>query len=303
MNKQAIAAVLDKIQSSAIAPGNSRTKEIVNRIVSDLFHTIEDLDVQPEEFWSAVHYLTAAGQSSEYGLIAAGLGFEHFLDLRMDEAEARAGITGGTPRTIEGPLYVAGAPEQKGFARLDQDPQPGEILFMQGQVRDKDGQPLAHALVEVWHANHLGNYSFFDPNQTSFNLRSSIRTDAQGRYRFRSRVPVGYSVPPNGATDILLKQLGRHGTRPAHIHFFVSAPGHRKLTTQINIANDPYLWDDFAFATRDGLVPDIKHVTDAAAIRAQEIDEPFYTIDFDFTLQLEAVGLPKDEIARDRASA
>jgi len=303
MNKQAIAAVLDKIQSSAIAPGNSRTKEIVNRIVSDLFHTIEDLDVQPEEFWSAVHYLTAAGQSSEYGLIAAGLGFEHFLDLRMDEAEARAGITGGTPRTIEGPLYVAGAPEQKGFARLDQDPQPGEILFMQGQVRDKDGQPLAHALVEVWHANHLGNYSFFDPNQTPFNLRSSIRTDAQGRYRFRSRVPVGYSVPPNGATDILLKQLGRHGTRPAHIHFFVSAPGHRKLTTQINIANDPYLWDDFAFATRDGLVPDIKHVTDAAAIRAQEIDEPFYTIDFDFTLQLEAVGLPKDEIARDRASA
>jgi len=303
MNKQAIAAVLDKIQSSAIAPGNSRTKEIVNRIVSDLFHTIEDLDVQPEEFWSAVHYLTAAGQSSEYGLIAAGLGFEHFLDLRMDEAEARAGITGGTPRTIEGPLYVAGAPEQKGFARLDQDPQPGEILFMQGQVRDKDGQPLAHALVEVWHANHLGNYSFFDPNQTPFNLRSSIRTDAQGRYRFRSRVQVGYSVPPNGATDILLKQLGRHGTRPAHIHFFVSAPGHRKLTTQINIANDPYLWDDFAFATRDGLVPDIKHVTDAAAIRAQEIDEPFYTIDFDFTLQLEAVGLPKDEIARDRASA
>ena len=303
MNKQAIAAVLEKIQSSAIAPGNSRTKEIVNRIVSDLFHTIEDLDVQPEEFWSAVHYLTAAGQSGEYGLIAAGLGFEHFLDLRMDEAEALAGLTGGTPRTIEGPLYVAGAPEQKGFARLDQDPQPGEILFMQGQVRDKDGLPLAHALVEVWHANDLGNYSFFDPNQTPFNLRSSIRTDAQGRYRFRSRVPVGYSVPPGGSTDILLKQLGRHGTRPAHIHFFVSAPGHRKLTTQINIANDPYLWDDFAFATRDGLVPELKHVTDAAAIRAQEVNEPFYTIDFDFTLQLEAGGLPKDDIVRDRATA
>ena len=303
MNKQAIAAVLEKIQGSAIAPGNPRTKEIVNRIVSDLFHTIEDLDVQPEEFWSAVHYLTAAGQSGEYGLIAAGLGFEHFLDLRMDEAEALAGLTGGTPRTIEGPLYVAGAPEQKGFARLDQDPQPGEILFMQGQVRDKDGLPLAHALVEVWHANDLGNYSFFDPNQTPFNLRSSIRTDAQGRYRFRSRVPVGYSVPPGGSTDILLKQLGRHGTRPAHIHFFVSAPGHRKLTTQINIANDPYLWDDFAFATLDGLVPELKHVTDAAAIRAQEVNEPFYTIDFDFTLQLEAGGLPKDDIVRDRATA
>lgn len=303
MDKKTIDAVLQKIESTETGEGNSRVKTIVNRIVRDLFHTMEELDVQPEEFWSAVHYLTAAGQSGEYGLIAAGLGFEHFLDLRMDEAEARQGINGGTPRTIEGPLYVAGAPEQNGFARLDQDPQPGETLFMQGQVRDMDGKPLAHALVEVWHANHLGSYSFFDPSQTPFNLRSSIRTDAEGRYRFRSRVPVGYSVPPGGATDQLLQKLGRHGTRPAHIHFFVSAPGHRKLTTQINIAGDPYLWDDFAFATRDGLVPELTHVTDAAAIRKHEVDAPFYSIDFDFALHAEQADLPKADIRRDRASA
>ncbi|WP_050476137.1 catechol 1,2-dioxygenase [Herbaspirillum rhizosphaerae] len=303
MDKKTIDAVLQKIESTETGQGDQRVKEIVNRIVRDLFHTIEELDVQPEEFWSAVHYLTAAGQSGEYGLIAAGLGFEHFLDLRMDEAEARQGIAGGTPRTIEGPLYVAGAPEQKGFARLDQDEQPGETLFMQGQVRDKDGKPLAHALVEVWHANHLGSYSFFDPSQTPFNLRSSIRTDAEGRYRLRSRVPVGYSVPPGGATDQLLKKLGRHGTRPAHIHFFVSAPGYRKLTTQINIAGDPYLWDDFAFATREGLVPEMTHVTDPAAIRKQEVDTPFYSIDFDFMLHAEQADLPKAEIQRDRAAA
>jgi len=303
MDKKTIDAVLQKIESTETGEGDKRVKQIVNRIVRDLFHTIEELDVQPEEFWSAVHYLTAAGQSGEYGLIAAGLGFEHFLDLRMDEAEVRQGLSGGTPRTIEGPLYVAGAPEQQGFARLDQDPQPGETLFMQGQVSDKDGKPLAHALVEVWHANHLGSYSFFDPSQTPFNLRSSIRTDAEGRYRFRSRVPVGYSVPPGGATDQLLQKLGRHGTRPAHIHFFVSAPGHRKLTTQINIAGDPYLWDDFAFATREGLVPELTHVTDPALIRKHEVDAPFYSIDFDFTLHPEQADLPKAEIQRDRAAA
>ena len=38
----------------------------------------------------------------------------------------------------------------------------------------------------------------------------------------------------------------------------MSAPGYRKLTTQINIEGDPYLWDDFAFATREGLVPEVK---------------------------------------------
>ena len=156
MDKKAIDAVLQKIESTELAEGNQRVKTIVNRLVRDMFYTIEELDVQPEEFWAAVDYLTSAGKSGEFGLIAAGLGFEHFLDLRMDEAEARRGVQGGTPRTIEGPLYVSGAPEQKGFARMDKDPQPGDTLFMQGQVFDEHGKPLANALVEVWHANHLG---------------------------------------------------------------------------------------------------------------------------------------------------
>lgn len=61
---------------------------------------------------------------------------------------------------------------------------------MRGRVLGDDGKPLANALVEVWHANHLGNYSHFDTSQPPFNLRGSIRTDAQGRYSFRSVVPV-----------------------------------------------------------------------------------------------------------------
>ncbi len=298
MNNEAIAALLQKIESTETGTGNARVKTVVNRIVRDLFQTIEDLDVQPEEFWSAVNFLTEAGRNGEYGLIAAGLGFEHFLDLRMDEAEAAAGVAGGTPRTIEGPLYVAGAPETEGSARLDQDSQPGEVLFMQGQVKDSAGQPVAGALVEVWHANHLGAYSFFDATQSPFNLRRSIRTGADGRYRFRSRMPVGYSVPPGGSTEQLLQQLGRHGTRPAHIHFFVSAPGQRKLTTQINIDSDPYLWDDFAFATRAGLVPPLTLVTAPAALRDHDVDAPFYAITFDFELHAAQAGLPQDEIAR-----
>lgn len=303
MEKEAIAALLKRIESTETRTGNERVQQVVNRIARDLFMTIEELDIQPEEFWSAVSYLTEAGHNGEYGLIAAGLGFEHLLDLRMDEAEARHGVSGGTPRTIEGPLYVAGAPECNGLARLDQDPQPGEVLFMQGQVRGADGKPLAGALVEVWHANHLGGYSFFDPGQSPFNLRRGIRTDAQGRYRFRSLVPVGYSVPPGGATDKLLKQLGRHGSRPAHIHFFVSAPGCRKLTTQINIEGDPFLWDDFAFATREGLVPAMTRITDSAALRAHGVEAPFYSIDFDFDLLAEQEGLPAADIVRARLAA
>ncbi len=36
------------------------------------------------ESWAAMSYLTEAGQRGEYGLLAAGLGVEHFFDLRID---------------------------------------------------------------------------------------------------------------------------------------------------------------------------------------------------------------------------
>ena len=53
-------------------------------------------------------------------------------------------------------------------------------------------------------------------------------------------MPNGYSVPNGGATDTLMKAIGRHGHRPAHVHFFIEAPGYRKLTTQINFGDDPH---------------------------------------------------------------
>jgi catechol 1,2-dioxygenase len=303
MEKRVIDEVLRKIESTETRPGNERTKLIVNRLLRDLFYAIEDLDIQPDEFWTGINFLTQAGQSGEYGLIAAGMGVEHFLDLRMDEAEARAGIVGGTPRTIEGPLYVAGAPESVGFARLDDGTETnGEVLFMQGRVLTEDGQPLVGAKVEVWHANLMGTYSHFDSSHSEFNLRRTIITDADGRYQFRSFIPVGYSVPPGGATEKLLDALGRHGSRPAHIHFFISAPDYRKLTTQINIEDDPLIWDDFAFATREGLVPPIIRVNDASAIQQHGLTGPFATIEFDFTLHADKQGLPEDEVQRVRAT-
>ncbi|PXW97429.1 catechol 1,2-dioxygenase [Sphaerotilus hippei] len=304
MDKNSIDALIARFEGTGVTgPGNPRIKTIVNRLLRDFMCTMEDLDIQPEEFWAGLNYLAEAGRSGELGLIVPGIGLEHFMDLRMDEAEARAGLAGGTPRTIEGPLYVAGAPEVRGSARLDDGTQPGEVVVMHGVVRDDQGLPLAGAKVEVWHANHLGNYSHFDKTQSDFNLRRTLITDAEGRYRFRSIMPLGYSVPPGGATDRLLTQLGRHGHRPAHIHFFVCATGCRKLTTQINIESDPHLWDDFAFGTRDGLVPPIRLNADPAAMRALEVDRPFHEIEFDFTLHADQAHAPATDFDRPRAAA
>jgi catechol 1,2-dioxygenase len=277
-----IQAFLDKIAGLDGEGGNPRTKAIMRRIMSDLFATIDEFDVREDEFWAAVNFL--ASGAPEFGLWAAGLGFEHFLDIRMDIADEQAGLEGGTPRTIEGPLYVAGAPRSASFARLDDGADKGETLIMKGRVVDQHGQAVAGAIVDVWHANTLGGYSYFDSTQTEFNLRGQIETGADGSYKFRSILPHGYAVPPQGTTERLLESLGRHGNRPAHIHFFVSAPGHRHLTTQINIAGDAFLHDDFAYATRDELIAQSVRREEPDVIYAEGLNAPFTEIVFDFTL-------------------
>lgn len=293
------------IVDTARGPVDKRVQQVVVRLVGDLFKAIEDLDLQPSEVWKGIEFLAEAGARHELGLLAPGLGLERFLDIRADEAEARAGLTGGTPRTIEGPLYVAGAPVSQGFARLDDgsEEKDAEPLFMQGTVYGADGKPVPNATVEVWHANLMGNYSFFDKTQSPFNLRRTIVTDARGRYQFRSIVPMGYGCPPDGSTQQLLDKLGRHGRRPAHIHFFVTAPGQRKLTTQINIDGDPLVYDDFAYATREGLVPPLVEHTDEKSIQAEGLTGPFAEIVFDLKLTALVDGVDNQIVERPRLAA
>ena len=160
--------------------GNERLKRITHRVLADVFRTIEEFEATPTEFWSAVAYLTRLGQANEGGLLVAGLGIERFLDIVMDEKERRAGLEGGTPRTIEGPLWLAGAPLVKGEARLDQDPERGTVLIMEGQVRDTVGTPVPGSVVDVWHANTKGGYSFFDPPRAPGTCGGASRPTPRG---------------------------------------------------------------------------------------------------------------------------
>ena len=306
MNRQEIDTLVKQMNvDTAIREVNPRVQKIVVRLLGDLFQAIEDLDISQTELWKGLEYFTDAGQANELGLLAAGLGLEHYLDLRADEADAKAGITGGTPRTIEGPLYVAGAPASVGFARLDDGTESNHVdtLVIEGTVTDTQGNIIPNAKVEIWHANSLGNYSFFDKSQSEFNLRRTILTDVDGKYTALTTMPVGYGCPPEGTTQAVLNLLGRHGNRPSHVHYFVSAPGYRKLTTQFNIEGDQYLWDDFAFATRDGLVATATDVTDSTEISKLNLDKPFKHITFNFELVKEVEQAPSTEVDRRRVSA
>jgi catechol 1,2-dioxygenase len=284
--------------------GNARAKQIVNRLLGDLFKAIDDLDMTPDEIWAGVHYFNKLGQDGEAALLAAGLGLEKYLDIRMDAEDKAAEITGGTPRTIEGPLYVAGVPLRDGVSKIDINPdEDAGPLVIRGTVSGPDGKPVAGALVECWHANSKGFYSHFDPTgaQSEFNLRGAVSTDVDGKYEFRTLMPVGYGCPPHGATQQLLNVLARHGNRPAHVHFFVTTDKYRKLTTQINIEGDPLIWDDFAYATREDLIPRVVEKTGGTALGMKA--DAYKEIEFDIELTPLIQGKDNQVVHRLRASA
>lgn len=284
--------------------GNARAKQITHRLLSDFFKAIDDLNMTPDEIWAGVDYFNKLGKDGEAALLAAGLGLEKLLDIRMDAEDREANIVGGTPRTIEGPLYVAGAPVRDGVSKIDLDPDADAgPLVIRGTVRGADGKPVAGAVVEGWHANSKGFYSHFDPTggQSAFNLRGAVKTGDDGKYEFRTSMPVGYGCPPQGATQQLLNELARHGNRPAHVHFFVTSPMHRKLTTQINIEGDPLIWDDFAYASREGLIP---HVTEKNGGEALGLKADVYKeIQFDIALTPLVEGKDNQVVSRPRVSA
>src|SRR5215831_17851782 len=98
--------LLHVVNETHVGTGDPRVRAITARIVSDLYKTIEEFGVTYLEFTAAIKWLNAVGASGQFGLVAPGLGFDRLLDILADEADRRAGRLIGTPRAIEGPLYV-----------------------------------------------------------------------------------------------------------------------------------------------------------------------------------------------------
>ena len=134
-----------------------------------------------------------------------------------------------TPAQTEGPFFpkLAQADKDVDMTIVDGHTQHaiGEAVDVHGQVVDESGAPVANALVDVWQANHHGRYAHeADPNPAPidphFQGWCQFRTDAGGRYRFRTIVPGAYPVAEDWS-------------RPPHIHFKVALRGYHELTTQM----------------------------------------------------------------------
>jgi catechol 1,2-dioxygenase len=63
------------------------------------------------------------------------------------------------------------------------------------------------------------------------------------------------------------------------------------------------LQDDFAFGTRDDLIPPVERVTDAVEIHKAGLNKPFAPIEFDFKVTREVAGAPATTVHREHAVA
>ena len=84
-------------------------------------------------------------------------------------------------------------------------------------------------MLDVWQANDEGFYDVQQKGiQPDFNLRGVFRTGEDGRYWFRAVKPKFYPIPDDGPVGKLLRALGRHPYRPAHLHFILRPMASRR---------------------------------------------------------------------------
>ncbi|MBS3978741.1 MAG: hypothetical protein KGZ77_02935 [Rhodobacteraceae bacterium] len=246
--------VAAELRRRLAASSPDRLGQAVRLIMEHAFQVVATLHPSPEELDAFVQFLTDVGYATDvrrqewvlladvFGLSVSVLGGDH------------SDVPDVTPATLPGPFYRPDAPRLPLGADLCRNGL-GKRLVVQGQLLDPDHKPLSGADVEVWHANAEGRYENQDPdNQPEHNLRGRFTADAQGRFHFRTIRPAGYALPDDGPVGQLARRLGLSLDRPAHIHFAVTAPGHRRLVTAIFDGADPAITRDALFAVKPALI-------------------------------------------------
>ena len=138
----------------------------------------------------------------------------------------------------------------------------------------------------MWQTAADGRYDIQNSIE-EIDCRGIFRTDANGNYLIRTVRPLGYFIPLDGPVGQMVMAQKRHGKRPAHIHFLISAPGYRELVTALYLAGDEHLEDDVVFGASGDLVAEVKASDPASPIKGLP------SIHFDFSLARETRGRPQ----------
>ncbi len=250
--------ITDEVLESLAAAPNSRLKAIMSSLIRHLHDFAREVELTPAEWLEGIRFLTEIGQRctanrQEFILLSDTLGLSTLVNALQNRA-----LTGETPSSILGPFFKEGVPRRPlGTSIVKDDTAPGERVVVEGRVTDVDGNPIPKADVEVWQTSAAGKYDIQLREDGELDYRGRFVSDGEGRYVFRSVVPVGYPIPHDGPVGQMLSALGRHPNRPAHIHFLIRATGRDDLVTALYVAQDPYIESDTVFGVSRSLAVDV----------------------------------------------
>jgi catechol 1,2-dioxygenase len=229
---------------------SDRLREVVPDMLAAIHEVLERHQVTEEEWFGALAFLGEVAAADELILLSDVTR----TSVLIDEL-SHADDNGATASDVEGPMYTVEPPFRKKIYEEYEGISPDDdVLYVRGRVTSTTGDPLPEAVVDVWQTGPAGGYDVWDERQPEGNFRGRIKPEEDGAYEFQTMLPKPYTVPTEGPTGRYLEAMGQHPWRPAHIHLKVTAPGHRRLVTQVFFPGDPYLENDTIGAVKPELV-------------------------------------------------
>jgi hydroxyquinol 1,2-dioxygenase len=259
--------ITDAVLEQMATTTDPRMKEVMAAAVKHLHDFARETNLTPAEWMAGIEFMTKVGkmctpERQEFILLSDTLGLSALVNFLHDGTA----LEEGTHTSLLGPFYRENAPVLPAGSQIAKTVKPGTECVLWGRVTDVRGQPIANARVSVWQTGADGLYDIQE-SATAVDYRGVFSTDADGNYTVRTVKPIGYSIPMDGPVGTMITAQKRHGMRPAHIHFLVSAPGYRELVTALYLRDDPYLAGDVVFGSSGDLAVDLQPSDPKAPIK------------------------------------
>ena len=208
-------------------------------LVRHLHAFIREVRPTQKEWEYGVDFLTRTGhmcddKRQEFILLSDTLGVSMLVDAINHPVPE-----GATETTVLGPFFVQAAPE-KNIGDDISGKMEGDPILVTGSVSTVDGQPLAGAVVDVWHSDDDGYYDVQQLDKIGdLTMRARFHTDANGRFAFtglksgtyeiKETQPYGYTSGQDSVGTIDGTPTGTHdddvGDRFFNIYLGVGKTG------------------------------------------------------------------------------
>lgn len=273
----------ERVVRSFDRTSDPRLKELLVSLTRHLHAFVRDVRLTEDEWNTGIRFLTDVGHNTddkrqEFILLSDTLGVSMQVITVNNQACGDA-----TEATVFGPFFVEGSPQIPLGGDMAVGA-TGEPCWVEGTVRDTDGNPVAGARIEVWEADEDGMYDVqYDDGRTA--ARAHLFSAEDGGFRFWGITPTPYPIPADGPVGAMLARAGRSPMRASHLHFMVSSPGLRTLVTHIFVKGDPLLASDSVFGVKESLVKDfVRQDPGAPTPDGRAVEGTWATVSFDIVL-------------------